>query len=69
MASTRHCIEVTSADDRQTMGCTVARGATPDDMQSIRLELYFRNGKRQVIETETPMDWHFWKVVARFESF
>jgi hypothetical protein len=29
-------------------------------MQSIRLEIYLRNGKLKIIETETPMDWHFW---------
>lgn len=30
-------------------------------MQSVRLEIYLRNGKKQMIETETPMDWHFWR--------
>jgi hypothetical protein len=62
MTTARHCIEAIFAADRQTVGCSVARGTTPEEsMQSIRLELYFRNGKLQVIETETPMDWHFWK--------
>jgi len=30
-------------------------------MQSLRLEIYLRNGKKEIIETETPMDWHFWR--------
>jgi hypothetical protein len=37
------------------------RCTTPEEaMQSIRLEIYLRNGKLKIIETETPMDWHFW---------
>jgi hypothetical protein len=61
MATVAHCIEATFADDRQTVGCSVARGTKPEEtMQSLRLEIYMRNGKRQIIETETPMDWHFW---------
>lgn len=30
-------------------------------MQSLRLEIFLRNGKKEIIETETPMDWHFWR--------
>jgi hypothetical protein len=56
-----HCIEARFADDRQTVGCSVARGTKPEEtMQSLRLEIYLRNGKKQIIETEAPMDWHFW---------
>lgn len=62
MATVHHCIEATSAEDKQTIGCSVARGTKPEEaMQSIRLEIYLRNGKLQAIETETPMDWHFWQ--------
>jgi hypothetical protein len=61
MATVAHCIEARFADDRQTVGCSVARGTKPEEtMQSLRLEIYLRNGKKQIIETETPMDWHFW---------
>jgi hypothetical protein len=61
MATVQHCIEAMFADDKQTIGCSVARGTTPEEaMQSIRLEIYLRNGKLKIIETETPMDWHFW---------
>lgn len=62
MASVGHCIEARFADDRQTVGCSVARGTKSEEaMQSLRLEIYLRNGKKQMIETETPMDWHFWR--------
>jgi len=62
MATVAHCIEARFADDRQTVGCSVARGTTPEEaMQSLRLEIYLRNGKKEIIETETPMDWHFWR--------
>lgn len=62
MAAVAHCIEARFADDRQTVGCSVARGTKPEEtMQSLRLEIYLRNGKKQIIETETPMDWHFWR--------
>jgi hypothetical protein len=61
MATVAHCIEARFADDRQTVGCSVARGTKPEEtMQSLRLEIYLRNGKKQIIETETAMDWHFW---------
>src|SRR6266481_9717133 len=62
MATVAHCIEARFADDRQTVGCSVARGTKPEEtMQSLLLEIYLRNGKKQIIETETPMDWHFWR--------
>jgi len=62
MATVAHCTEARFADDRQTVGCSVARGTTPEEaMQSLRLEIYLRNGKKEIIETETPMDWHFWR--------
>ena len=63
MATVGHCIEARFADDRQTVGCTIARGGTkPEEaMQSLRLEIYLRNGKKQIIETVTPMEWHFWR--------
>jgi hypothetical protein len=61
MGTVQHCIEAKFADDKQTVGCSVARGTTPEEaMQSIRLEIYLRNGKLKIIETEMPMDWHFW---------
>lgn len=62
MSTVGHCIEARQAPDRQTVGCTVGRGTKPEEaMQSVRLEIYLRNGKKQIIETETPMDWHFWR--------
>jgi hypothetical protein len=62
MATVGHCIEARFADDKQTVGCSVARGTKPEEaMQSLLLEIYLRNGKKQIIETETPMDWHFWR--------
>jgi hypothetical protein len=64
MARVAHCVEAKFADDKQTVGCSVARGTTkPEEtMQSLRLEIYLRNGKKKIIETETPMmDWHFWR--------
>jgi hypothetical protein len=62
MATVAHCIEAKFADDRQTAGCSVARGTKLEEtMQSLRLEIYLRNGKKEIIETATPMmDWHFW---------
>jgi len=54
MATVGHCIEARVADDRQTVGCSVARGTKPEEaMQSLRLEVYLRNGKKHIIETET----------------
>jgi hypothetical protein len=54
MATVRHCIEARFADDKQTVGCSVARGTKPEEaMQSMWLEIYLRNGKLEVIETET----------------
>jgi hypothetical protein len=61
MATVRNCMEARFADDKQTVGCIVARGTKPEEaLQSMRLEIYLRNGKLDIIETETPMDWHFW---------
>jgi hypothetical protein len=62
MATVAHCIEARFANDRQTAGCSVARGTKLEEtMQSLRLEIYLRNGKKEIIETETPIeDWHFW---------
>ena len=62
MADARHCIEAFSANDRQTFGCSVARGTkTEEAMQSKRLEIFLKNGIVKAIETETPMEWHFWQ--------
>lgn len=62
MSTVAHCIEARQAADRQTVGCSVARSTKPEEaMQSLRLEIFLRNGKKQIIETETPMDWHFWR--------
>src|SRR5258708_26019154 len=62
MATVAHCLEARFADDKQTVGCSVARGTKPEEaMQSLRMEIYLRNGKKEIIETETPMDWHFWR--------
>jgi hypothetical protein len=62
MTTVAHCIEARVAGDKQTVGCSVARGTKAEEaMQSLRLEIYLRNGKKEIIETETPMDWHFWR--------
>jgi hypothetical protein len=57
-----HCLEVSASPNNQTVGCSVPRGTKlPESMQSLRLEIYVRNGKQKIIETDTPIiDWHFW---------
>jgi hypothetical protein len=62
MAAARHCIEAKFAADKQTVGCSVARGTSPEElMQTLRLEIYLRNGQEKIIQTETPVtEWHFW---------
>jgi hypothetical protein len=61
MATAAHCLEAKFAEDRQTVGCSLSRSSKPEEiMQSLRLEIYLKNGKKRIIETETPMDWHFW---------
>jgi len=57
-----HCLEASASPDNQTVGCSVPRGTKlPESMQSLRLEIYLRNGKQKIIETDTPIiDWHFW---------
>jgi hypothetical protein len=62
MASAGYCMEAKFAADGQTVGCSVARGTKPEEvMQSLRLEIYLRNGQKKIIETQTPlMEWHFW---------
>jgi hypothetical protein len=63
MADAGHCIEVMSALDKQTLGCSVARGTEPGEaMQSLRLEIYLKNGQKRIIESKTPIaEWHFWR--------
>lgn len=63
MAAAGHCIEARFALDKQTVGCSVARGTKPEEaMQSLRLEIYMKNGRKSVIESETPIaEWHFWR--------
>lgn len=64
MADGGHCVETIFAQDQQTVGCSVARGSANAEelMQSQRLEIYLRNGRRSVIETNGPItDWHFWE--------
>jgi hypothetical protein len=61
MADAAHCIEARFAADKQTVGCSVSRGSKPEEIsQSLRLEIYLKNGQKRIIETEMPMDWHFW---------
>jgi hypothetical protein len=63
MAGTGHCIEARFALDKQTVGCSVARGTKPEEaMQSVQLEIYLKNGHKRVIESESPIaEWHFWR--------
>lgn len=63
MAGAGHCIEARFALDKQTVGCSVARGTKPEEaMQSVQLEIYLKNGHKRVIESETPIaEWHFWR--------
>jgi hypothetical protein len=63
MAGGRHCIETKFALDKQTVGCSVARGTKPEEaMQSLQLETYLKNGHKRVIESETTItEWHFWR--------
>jgi hypothetical protein len=62
MATAAHCIEAKFAGDKQTVGCSVARGTKAEEaMQSLRLEIYLKNGQKKIIESEAPMmEWHFW---------
>jgi hypothetical protein len=63
MATAAHCIEAKFAGNKQTVGCSVARGSTKAEeaMQSLRLEIYLKNGQKKIIESEAPMmEWHFW---------
>jgi hypothetical protein len=63
MAPAGHCLEARTAQGNQTVGCSVSRGGSkPEEvMQSLRLEIYLRNGKKKIIQTESPiMEWHFW---------
>jgi len=62
MAGAGHCIEARSALDKQTVACSVARGTEPEEaMQSLRLEIYLKNGQKRIIESKTPIvEWHFW---------
>jgi len=63
MATIGYCLEARFADDRQTVGCSVARGTkSVEDMQSLRLEIYLKNGQKRIIEGKTPIaEWHFWR--------
>jgi hypothetical protein len=63
MAGAGHCIEVRSALDKQTVGCSVARGTEPEEAtRSLRLEIYLKNGQKRIIESKTPIvEWHFWR--------
>jgi len=64
MADGGHCVATVFAQDQQTVGCSVARGSANAEelMQSQRVEIYLRNGRRSVIETNGPItDWHFWE--------
>jgi hypothetical protein len=62
MAAAGHCIEAKFAVDKQTVGCSVARGTSPEElMQTLRLEIYLKNGQTKIIQTEMPVtEWHFW---------
>ena len=64
MAAGGHCLVAVFAQDKQTVGCSVARAQTSaeEHMQSQHLEIYLRNGRQSAIETDRPItDWHFWE--------
>ena len=62
MATVGYCLEARFADNKQTVGCSVSMGTKAEEVsQSLRLEIYLKNGKKKIIETKTPMDWHFWR--------
>jgi hypothetical protein len=55
-------MEAKFAADKQTVGCSVSHGSKPEEVpQSLRLEIYLKNGQEELIETEAPiLEWHFW---------
>jgi hypothetical protein len=63
MANTKHCWEALTANDRQTVGCSVMQDqAFGNSMLSLQLEIYRKGGYNEIIEPGAPiLEWHFWK--------
>ena len=63
MANTKHCSEVSEANDRQTVGCRVMQDEKLGNVvPTLQLEIYRRGGHKGLIEPGAPiLDWHFWK--------
>ena len=63
MANTKHCSEVSEANDHQTVGCRVMQDQElGNTMPSLQLEIYRKGGHKEIIEPGAPiLDWHFWK--------
>lgn len=74
MAPPGHCLEVVTADDRQSMGCLVSRGVDDHGFVSQRqVEIYRVSAHKFVLEPGGPIrEWHFWnsgrKVAILFQS-
>lgn len=62
VTSTNRCEVTLIAPDRQTVGCLVTRGPTPEAFSHpLTLEIYLKGGRRVSIEPGTSIrDWHFW---------
>lgn len=62
MAEQGQCLEVRQAENHQTMACSISRSEKPEEVsQSLCLEIFLKNGHKQIIETEAPIiEWHFW---------
>jgi len=63
MGNTKHCSEVSEANDQQTVGCRVMQDQERGNIApSLQLEIYRKGGHREIIEPGAPiLDWHFWK--------
>ncbi len=63
MANTKHCSEVSEANDHQTVGCRVMQDQKlGNSAPSLQLEIYRKGGHKESIEPgATILDWHFWK--------
>ncbi len=63
MANTKHCSEVSEANDHQTVSCRVMQDQKlGNSAPSLQLEIYRKGGHKESIEPgATILDWHFWK--------
>src|SRR5882762_4086366 len=61
MADSEHCLGVSVADDKQTVGCMVWLKSEEPPL-SVELDIYLKGGQRKTIEVGAPIrEWHYWK--------